>query len=1013
MKCPTCGQENRDEARFCDGCGAALPVLTEIASADQDPWAASAGFVGRDREMKELREILQESVSSQGRLVMLLGEPGIGKTRTSQELADHAEELGVQVHWGRCYDGEGAPPYWPWVQLLRSFLQRTDSDQLARQMGPGAADIGEIVPEVREKLPNLVPPPVLEPEQARFRLFDSIGGFLRNLAQAQPLMLILDDLHWADRPSLMLLEFLVQELERAPVLIVGTYRDIEVSRGDPLSATLGNILRQPSFRRIALEGLSEPEVGELLTSAAGVSPSSRLVEAIHSRTEGNPLFVGEISRMLGRERLREGQEQTFTIPEGVRETIGRRLVRLSEQCHQGLATASVIGREFDFPLLAALTVGTSEDQLLRVIDEALETHLIEEVSGAQERYQFSHALIQDTLSEELSTSRRVRLHARVGETLEDLYGAAAPLHAAELAHHFGEARGVLGEQKLVQYSRLAGEQALAAYANQEAMEHFQLALECKEGKPMDGETAALLSGLGRAQAATLERHRMPEVIATLSLAADYFAEVGEVDQVTAIAEYPIYPLFGQSTGNAQLIEFALSHVPADSLAAGRLFSRYGWIVATEEGDYDRAQQSFNQALTIARREGDASLELKTLAHAANVDMLYTEYQRSVENSHRALDLSAYIDEPEAEVIARYSLVMAYIGLGNLEGMNRQAPALLATAERLRDRFWLTCALRSYEDCAHLAGDWTTARSYSDRGLAVSPSECRSLCTRAMIECQMGNFAAGEAYVDKVIEVMRQTPPGPTLEHAFVALVVPFLARLSGNGERNPLAQSAAEVTLAAAPRVINIDWLTRTGLALLAEQTGDAKLASEQYPHLMRLKGSALMFVMVSNDRILGLLAKTMGDLDRAATHFQEARAFCSQAGYRPELGWTDCDYAGALLQRNGAGDRTQAASLLEEAREIASELGMLPLLERVQARLEFLAAGPAPAPSYPGGLSQREVEVLRLIAAGRSNRDIAEELFISLNTVANHVRNILTKTDTANRTEAAAYAQRYNLIQS
>ncbi|HZA25208.1 MAG TPA: AAA family ATPase, partial [Dehalococcoidia bacterium] len=220
--------------------------------------------------MGELRQALEDTISGQGRLVLLMGEPGIGKTRTTQELAKHATALGVLSTWGRCYDGEGAPPYWPWIQLLRAFLQQTEPDRLAGQMGPGAADIGEILPEVREKLPDIGSPPSLELEQARFRLFDSVARFFRNVAQSQPLMLTLDDLHWADRPSLMLLEFLSQELTQSPVLIVGAYRHIEVTRGDPLSETLGKILRQPSFRRIVLQGLSQPEVGELLTLAAGV-----------------------------------------------------------------------------------------------------------------------------------------------------------------------------------------------------------------------------------------------------------------------------------------------------------------------------------------------------------------------------------------------------------------------------------------------------------------------------------------------------------------------------------------------------------------------------------------------------------------------------------------------------------------------------------------------------------------------------------------------------------------------
>jgi len=204
-------------------------------------------FVGRQREMAELKAALEDTLSGRGQLVMLAGEPGIGKTRTARELASYTETLDVRVLWGWCYEQEGAPPYWPWVQVLRSFVQQLDPDQLRVQMGAGAADIAEAVPVVREKLPGLEPPPALEPEQARFRLFDSITAFLKNAALAQPLVIVLDDLHWADRSSLLLLAFIARELGDSRLLLVGTYRDVEVSRRHPLSQTFGNLMREQLF----------------------------------------------------------------------------------------------------------------------------------------------------------------------------------------------------------------------------------------------------------------------------------------------------------------------------------------------------------------------------------------------------------------------------------------------------------------------------------------------------------------------------------------------------------------------------------------------------------------------------------------------------------------------------------------------------------------------------------------------------------------------------------------------
>ncbi len=285
-------------------------------------------FVGRQREMGELKAAQDDALFVQGRLVMLVGEPGIGKTRTAQELAYYAETRGTQVLWGRCYEEEGAPPYWPWLQSLRSYIEERTPEQLLIEMGPGASDIAEVLPELREKLPDLEPPPVLEPEQARFRLFDSITTFLKNAAQQQPLMLVLDDLHWADQPSLLLLQFLAREMGRSRLLVVGTYRDVELSRQHPLSETLAHLSREPVFRREVLGGLSREDTGDFVEVAAGLRPAQGLVESIYLQTEGNPFFMGEIIRLLAEQgeltKVGIGDSPSIRIPEGVREVIGPR-----------------------------------------------------------------------------------------------------------------------------------------------------------------------------------------------------------------------------------------------------------------------------------------------------------------------------------------------------------------------------------------------------------------------------------------------------------------------------------------------------------------------------------------------------------------------------------------------------------------------------------------------------------------------------------------------------------------
>ena len=341
------------------------------------------------------------------------------------------------------------------------------------EMGSGAADIAEVVSDVRERLPGLPPAPQLEPEQARFRLFDSITAFLKTPSQRQPLVLVLDDLHWADQPSLALLQFVARELSGARVLIIGTYRDMELSRRHPLAEALGELTRERLFQRVLLRGLTQGGVISFIEMTSGHAVPRGLAEAVHTQTEGNPLFVTEVVRLLaqggdlGAEQVWETDSWALRIPEGVREVIGRRINRLSQRCNEALTVASIVGREFTLDQLKPIVEDVTEDRLFEVLEEALDARVIEELPQSVGRYQFTHALIQETLTSELSLTRRVRLHARIAETMEEMYGDAADAHAAELAHHFAEAQTVLGSEKFVHYSLLAGERAMVSYAHEE------------------------------------------------------------------------------------------------------------------------------------------------------------------------------------------------------------------------------------------------------------------------------------------------------------------------------------------------------------------------------------------------------------------------------------------------------------------------------------------------------------------------------------------------------------------
>ena len=254
--------------------------------------------------MAELTAALDEALSGRGRLILLVGESGVGKTRTAEELASVARHRGAKVLWGRCPEERGAKPYWPWIQAIRSYILEHDPDTLRSQMAGGVWDIAQIVQEVQERLPGLsAPSPKDDPDQARFRLFDSITNFLKRAAQERPLLLVLDNLHWADPSSLRLLEFVTPELAGTRLMVLATYRDTDVSRGHPLFRTLGEITRERLCQRVLLRGLSRSEVGQVMLAVGRVSVPYELISTVHQQTEGNPLFVREVVRLLAEEGL--------------------------------------------------------------------------------------------------------------------------------------------------------------------------------------------------------------------------------------------------------------------------------------------------------------------------------------------------------------------------------------------------------------------------------------------------------------------------------------------------------------------------------------------------------------------------------------------------------------------------------------------------------------------------------------------------------------------------------------
>jgi tetratricopeptide (TPR) repeat protein len=456
-------------------------------------------FVGRQRDLAELNAAIDETLAGRGRLILLSGEPGIGKTRLADELAGDAASRGMRVVWGRCWEGGGAPAYWPWIQVVRALIASLDPAGRhlvfeSEHAAPMVETIAQIVPEIFSLAPRAARPQQLshsDPQQSQFRLFDSIATLLKDAARISPMLVVLDDLHDADIASLTMLRFIARELRSAAIFIVGTYREVEARRLLELREQIGDLGRDA--RSLPLSGLSSAEVAEYFKMVIGEQADAALVGRVHKASAGNPLFVDGIVRGLIAERD-QGRDitahESFSAPHNVREAIGRRLAKLSDSARAVLEVAAAVGNEFD----AAICMRVEEiprEQLNSQIDEAARDGVV--VALGQGRYRFTHALIRGCIYEALDTNSRIRLHGSIGAAIEELYANDQAAHLAELAHHFREA-GVT--PKAIDYSQRAGSAARDVYATEDAIAEWEIGLKLARKEGDERSCAELLALLG-------------------------------------------------------------------------------------------------------------------------------------------------------------------------------------------------------------------------------------------------------------------------------------------------------------------------------------------------------------------------------------------------------------------------------------------------------------------------------------------------------------------------------------
>ncbi|HEX2058348.1 MAG TPA: AAA family ATPase [Actinomycetota bacterium] len=899
-------------------------------------------FVGRARERAQLRSWLDRLDSGRGGLIAIGGEPGVGKTRLAEELIADAAARGHRTVIGRCYEMESPPPYGPFVEVLEAALKDVDPQTFRTALGPAAGEVAKVLPQLRHLYDDIPAPLELPPEQERRYLFNSIRDFIERASSVKPLVVLFDDVHWTDEASLQLMEHMAPELPNMPVLVIATYRDVELDAYRPLAKTLEDLLRRRLVTRMSLGRFDQDAVGAMLAQLAGEAPPAPLVASIFKETEGNAFFVEEVFRHLDEEgRLRDpdGRWRTdldvgeLEVPEGVRLVIGRRLQRLGPETIKVLTAAAVVGRVCDFRLLEAVVAGDG-DELLDCVDEAERSHVVmSRADGREAKVVFVHELIRQTLLGAVALPRRQRLHLRVAEALEKVYADDLAPHAASIAHHLYSAGAAADPEKTQEYLVMAGDRAMEGAAFAEALKYFEEA--CELGRPQpDHVRAGLLFRVGLARRSL---GHLDEGLAAWRDALTLYEAAGDEESVGAVT-----PEIGLQLAWAARWPEALE-IAARGLAAigeARTYDRarlqgiaaiaLGWA-----GNHDAAVQMLDQTQELAEELGDELLLGEALAVRSAHHFAYLEVDRAREAGRRALEVL----EDSASVwnyvsAGAFTALTEYFG-GNLDAAVAVADETVRLAQHIGHFASHMFAERVRVFVGSCRGEVPPedfiAFSETDAALnraAALPFDAYSTCLRAMAEWRLGHVEEAVRLAD---DAAANEPPSALWGFA---QGLRFLV-LAAAGEQEAALARAAELESYLPERggiisngASSVIFLLVEGSALLRRPHEDLYL----YECILRVldRGAVVRFDGVSIEMLAGLAAAGGGRDDLATEHFERALEQTERLGLRTAHLDTCLYYGEVLARRDDAAER--AGALLATAAEGFRELGWVWHAERAEA---------------------------------------------------------------------------------
>ncbi len=966
-------------------------------------------LVGRQRELNTLWSQFEKTTAGRLHVTLVAGEPGIGKTRLLNEIAEHAEQVGGLVLRGGASEAEGMPPYLPFLEALGGYIRTAPLEQLRAQADPIAPILATILPELPRQLGELTPSYPLPPEQARLRLYEAVGLFLSTIAVSRPLLLLLDDLHWADTATLDLLCHMAQHQAASRLCILGAYRSNELASRPALERSILNLTRNRQLMTLALQPLNETGVAELITHLLGVPPDHLLSQRLWKESEGNPFFLEELLRawletgVLTVTSLQASVSPSppASLPTSISGLIRHRFARLPQEVLETLRHAAILGRAFASSFLAEV-MGQDEELVEERLLTAVQAGVLR--YDPPEKYTFSHDILRAYLYNEITPTRKRRFHGFIGRILEARLDQEDALQLAQLAFHFAHsedrARGGT-------YSQLAAAQAVRAAAPGEAMHHYHTALDLLDQQ--DQHRGALWLALGEAAlTAGVEREAVqafeaaqtwwthhPDTVAAARAACGLGRAWARLEEHAAA-----------QTAFEQALTLLREHACAEQV---RVLVELSTLLAVSLGKQAAGMTYGRQALELARQLGEGRLEAMANRVVGNLLVRGNELPKGVPLLERAFTLAVAADDPAEAAECCACLTMAYFWSGRIHQMKESLLRRIELAHHCQEPYQLRHLYPWQAACTACLGNFAEAEQWlaqAETAIAsLTSPEPRAflLQIRSILAVLHHDYEAAEACLAQAVIFFRQMGPGVLV---WYLPVLGWVQSLLGKRQEALACLQESETLLASQEPGTILAGNVVIYLAQMALLLEDRERIARYTTRLLPFQGLFLDWLV---DRILGELFTFQAAWSDAQACLSRAEEMARREGLLSELAFTQVAQGQLALAQGGRGSVPRARSLFEQALALFQGMGLHGHVLAVQAQLEQLSARSSArgARSLPAGLSTREVEVLRLVVVGKSNRQIAEELVLSEKTVANHLARIFARTGTDNRAAAAAFAIR------